>query len=154
MASSIQDGVESPFLTQKSTGMPPIGQYFHFFYSVWCKIIKKNQIWRNFPEWRPKWKKKLFCWQIMNFQRISKIIFAKIWFHLCSYIHAYFEFFKFKIAATNVLLDFCQKNRLLQKRVYPCQCTLFLKSVKAQMLSIYHLYTICFCFLNFYKMAI
>jgi hypothetical protein len=71
MAASIQDGVESPFFTQKSTGMPPIGQYFHFFMQFGVKLTKKNfedqkffflrnQIWRNFPKWRSKWKKKVF----------------------------------------------------------------------------------------------
>jgi hypothetical protein len=27
------------FFTQKLTGIPSIGQYFYFFYAVWCKIM-------------------------------------------------------------------------------------------------------------------
>jgi hypothetical protein len=144
MAASIQDGVESPFFTQKSTGMPPIGQYFHFFMQFGVKLSKEFFKFNFFYEIK-------YGGQIVNFQRISKILFAKICFYLWSYIHAYFDFLKFEMAATNVFFYFCQKNRLLQKRVYACQCTLFLQSVKAQMLSKYHLYTICFYFWIFTK---
>jgi hypothetical protein len=88
------------FFTQKSTGMPPIGQYFHFF---WIKfgvklskgifkfknIFLRNQIWRNFTKWRPKWKKKFFCCQIVNFHEFQKLFLLKFAFtcgHICMLI--------------------------------------------------------------------
>jgi hypothetical protein len=85
--------------TQKSTGMPPIGQYFHFFFKQFgVKLskdffqIKYGRIFQNCAQNG----KKVFCCQIVNFQRISKILFAKLL--LWSYMYAYFEFFKFKMA--------------------------------------------------------
>jgi hypothetical protein len=57
------------------------------------------------------------------------------------------------MAAQTGKIDFCRENPLLQNRLYLCRSNIFLQPSNAEMLSIYPIYTICFCLLTFFKMA-